>query len=103
MFKIEQNPTIEASVTIIGQGREQTLNVTFRAKTRSEYTALLEGVDYSKSESAVDVVVALIEKWDADKPVSKEAVQMLADHQPGAEWAILTAYTEALAVAKKGN
>lgn len=103
MFKIQQEPKFEASVTIIGQGREQTLNLTFRAKPRSEYTKLLEALDYAKPDTAVDAVVALVEAWDADAPVSKESVAMLADHQPGAEWAIIHAYTEALAVAKKGN
>jgi hypothetical protein len=103
MFQIKQNPTIDVALTITGQGREQTLNLTFKAKTRSEYSTLLGSIDYEKPESAIDLVLALVEKWDADLPLNRESVQLLADHQPGAEWAIVHAYTEALPVARKGN
>ena len=34
MFQIKQNPTFDANITFTGQGREQTLAVTFKAKPR---------------------------------------------------------------------
>lgn len=102
MFKLKANPTIDARVTITGQGREQTLNLTFRHKTRSEYQALWEDVAGDKRKIE-DVLVELIEKWDADANVSVESIRLLQDHQPGADFAILSAYNDALTVARKGN
>lgn len=102
MFKIQSDPTFDAKLTITGQGREQVLNVTFRHKTRTEYMALLQSIADAKMDTA-DAVVSLVEKWDADAPLGVESVRALQDQQPGAEWAILTGYGEALAVARKGN
>jgi hypothetical protein len=103
MFKIKQEAVFPVALTLVGQGREQTLNVNFRAKPRSEYLALLGTVDYAKPETAIAAAVELVESWDADMPVGEEAMKLLAEHQPGAEFAILHAYTEALPVARKGN
>lgn len=102
MFKLQANPTFDAKLTIVGQGREQTLNVTFRHKTRSEYAAMWEDVASDKRKIE-DVLVELIEKWDADAEVSVDSIKLLQDHQPGADFAILSGYNEALTVARKGN
>jgi hypothetical protein len=103
MFQIKQNPTFDANITFTGQGREQTLAVTFKAKPRSEFQALFKKVDFAKSETAVALLAQLIDKWDADMDVSEESLKLLADHQPGAEWALLGAYQESLMVERKGN
>ncbi|HKN46064.1 MAG TPA: phage tail assembly chaperone [Propionibacteriaceae bacterium] len=100
MFKIIPDPTFDATLTLIGQGKEQKLNVTFRHKTKSEYQAMFEAKD--DDELAANVV-SIIEKWDADAPVSVESVKSLLEHQLGAGWAILHGYGEALMVARKGN
>jgi hypothetical protein len=102
MFKIQSNPTFDAALKIVGQGREQTLNVTFRHKTRSEYGDLMKSIAEGKTDTA-DAVLAIVDKWDADAPLSAESVKLLGEHQPGAEWAILTGYGDALTVARKGN
>lgn len=102
MFQIAANPTFDASLKIVGQGREQTLNVTFKHKTTTEYRALLERV--SKSEMTVeDAVLEVVEKWDADMPLTRESITMLRDHQPGADWAILSGFGDSLVVARQGN
>lgn len=102
MFKIAANPTFDAALTIVGQGREQKLNVTFKHKPRAEYLALLESV--GKGETPVsDALLSLLAKWDADAELSAESLALLQEEQPGADWAILSAYGEALAVARKGN
>lgn len=102
MFKIKADPTFDATLTIVGQGREQKLNVTFKHKPRAEYVELLEKV--GKGETPVaDALLSLLAKWDADAELSAKSLALLQEEQPGADWAILSAYGEALAVARKGN
>lgn len=102
MFQIKPNPTFDATLTIVGQGREQKLNVTFKHKTRSEYTAMLQKIADGKLDSA-DALLQIIEKWDADAELNKESIKALQENQPGSDWAVITGYGEALAVARKGN
>lgn len=102
MFKINAEPTFDATLTIVGQGREQQLKVTFRSKTRSDYVAMLENI--SKNEiDVVDALLSIIEKWDADAELSTASIKQLQEQQPGCDWAILTGYGNALGVARKGN
>lgn len=101
-FQIKANPTFDTTLTITGQGREQKLALTYRHKTRTEYSALLKDVSEGKAD-VVDAVLALVENWDADAPLSRESVLLLQEQQPGAEWAIVAEYSNALAVARKGN
>lgn len=102
MFKIKADPTFAASITIIGQGREQTLDVTFRHMPRADYLALLDQVKDGEL-SASDALLKLLDGWNADEKLSKASLDLLQEHQPGAEVAILQAYGQALAVARKGN
>ena len=102
MFHIKAEPTFDACLTIVGQGREQKLNVTFRHKTRTEYSDMLEEMAEGKMEVA-DALLALLDKWDADADLNRENIVALQEHQPGVDWAIITAYGEALKVARKGN
>ena len=102
MFQIKAEPTFDASLTIVGQGREQKLNVTFKHKTRAYYLAMLEKV--SKGElKPTDALLSIIDKWDADAELSAKSLVLLQEQQPGADWAILSGYGDALAVARKGN
>ncbi|HET7592923.1 MAG TPA: phage tail assembly chaperone [Rhodanobacteraceae bacterium] len=102
MFSIEPNPTFKASLVIVGQGREQTLNVVYRHKPRSEYIALLEKVR-SGDVPVADALLQLVESWDADAPLEAGTIEKLQEAQPGVDWAIVSGYTEALTVARKGN
>lgn len=102
MFKIQPAPTFEASITIVGQGREQKLEATFVAFTRTEYGELLKKIADGEAEPA-DVVLKIMQKWNADGPLDKATINLLDEHQPGACWAILTGYGQALTVARKGN
>lgn len=102
MFHIDPNPTFKASLRLHGQGRTQTLNVVYRHKDRDEFTALLESL--SKGDvSAADVVLALVESWDADAPLEPASVERLGKVQPGADMAIIDGYSEALTVARAKN
>lgn len=102
MFHIDAAPTFDSEINIIGQGREQTLKVTFRHMPKSEYIALLGDVRDGKLEPSA-AILKMLEKWDADADLSRESIDRLAEQQPGADWAIITAYSDALGVARKGN
>lgn len=101
-FQIKANPTIDATITIVGQGREQQLNVTYRHKTGKEYDALMKQLEKGKI-TVLDLLLELVERWDADLPISKESLELLAEHQPGADLAIATAYNTARSVERKKN
>jgi hypothetical protein len=102
MFKIQANPTIDAKLTLTGQGREQVLELTFKHLTRSGYLQLVNDVREEKLKPE-DALASVIEKWNADMAVSIEAIKALDEHQPGALMAIINAYGDALVVSRKGN
>lgn len=102
MFRIKPDPTFDATLTIVGQGREQKLSVTFRHKTRTEYAEMLKAIGEGKLDPA-DAILDVVAKWDADADLTRENVKALIEHQPGSEWAILAGYGDALTVARKGN
>ncbi|WP_396615446.1 phage tail assembly chaperone [Lysobacter soli] len=102
MFKIKSEPTFPATITIIGQGREQKLALVFRHRIRTEYADLLQAV--AKGEKTVeDAVLEVVESWEADAELSRDTLVLLDEQQPGACWAILMGYQSALGVARKGN
>lgn len=99
-FKIKQDPTFPGSIKLASMGREQTLNVVFRSKTADEYEALVKNKEDPKGEQAF---LAIVDSWDADLPFNAESVATLNQHQPGAVWAVVLHYGEALMAARKGN
>jgi len=101
-FQVKANPTFDATITIVGQGREQKLAVTFRHKTRSEYAEIVRQAIESSATDA-DIVVQILDKWDADVPLDTAGLKLLDEHQPGATRAIIEAYGEALSVARRKN
>lgn len=103
MFTIRAPETIEATLTITGQGRSQQLELAFKHRTASDYRELLERIDKEGGLTAADAVFESLAKWNADAELTRENVQLLGEHQPGVLWAIMTAYGEALLVARKGN
>lgn len=102
MFKIKSEPTFAATLTIVGQGREQKLPLVFRHRTRTQYADLLKGVAES-TKTLEAAVLDVVDSWEADGELSEDTLKLLDEHQPGACWAILTGYQQALAVARKGN
>ena len=97
MFEIEQAPTFPGSIKIKSLGRVQTMEVTFRAKTRTEYSALV------KDKTGEEVFLELVEKWNVAAPLTKEGVAKLEEHQPGAVWAVIGYYGEQLLASREGN
>lgn len=101
-FKVKAPETIVATVTMVGQGREQKLEVTFRHMLRSEYMDLLQQIREGHLDAAA-AVLRVLSSWDADVPLDADGVGLLQENQPGADWAILMGYGDALGVARKGN
>jgi hypothetical protein len=99
-FKIKQDPTFPGTIKLVSLGREQDLNVTFRAKTASEYDALVKNKEDPRGEAAF---LALVSSWDADMPLDEKSVALLNEHQPGSVWQVVLHYGEALVTARKGN
>lgn len=102
MFKINAEPTFDATLTIIGQGREQVLKLTYRHFTREEYGDKLKAMADGQLDAA-DCILQLVDKWNADGPLDRDTIKRLCSVQPGADWAIITGYGDALTVARKGN
>lgn len=101
-FIIKANPTIDAKISITGQGRTQTLDLTFRHKTADEYSALMAKMEKGKLTTE-GLLLELVERWDADMPFDEAAIRMLRQHQPGADLAIVQAYNEAIQVGRAKN
>lgn len=102
MFTIEANPTFKASLVLVGQGREQTLNVTYRHKDTDEFRALMDAV--AKEEKTVAAaLLELVESWDADAELNADTIAKLQKAQPGVDWAIVEGYSRSVVVARKGN
>ena len=102
MFKIQGDPTIPANVIIVGQGKEQTLELVYHRIPLSRYSEMLAKLGEGALAPS-DAVLELVESWKADAPLNAESLGLLREHQPGAEAAIITAYGDALRVARKGN
>lgn len=105
MFKIQPNPTFEASVKIVSHGESQSLNVTFRAKTVPEYQGILDAIRKDKDPVGAMATgfLSLVEKWDADMDLSKESAIALHNHRPGALMRVIEAYGDQLIAAREGN
>jgi len=101
-FTIKANPTIEAIITIVGQGRKQKLAVTFRHKTSDEYDVLMERLKAGAITTS-ELLLELIAQWDADMPLEEASINVLRQHQPGADLAIMQAFNEALQVEREKN
>ena len=101
-FQIKAPETIPATLTISGQGREQKLKLVYRHKELTAYRELLDKVA-KKEIKPEDAVLEIVESWEADMELSAATIRLLAEQQPGADWAIVEGYGAALAVARKGN
>lgn len=102
MFKIDAEPTFPATLTITGQGREQKLELVFKHMDADAYGELLKAISEEKT-TIEDAILQIVESWKADAPLDKATIAKLRKKQPGADWAILTGYADALRVARKGN
>lgn len=102
MFKIEADPTFPATLTLIGQGREQKLQLVYRYTTPDDYTAMISDIAEDR-RTVSEVILALCESWDADGTLDEASLARLHKARPGVAWAIVAAYGDAMIHARKGN
>lgn len=102
MFTVKAPETIPATLTITGQGREQKLELVYRAKTRDEYQEQVAKLQKGEV-SIAEVIVDLVASWNADVEVDAAGVALIQQEQPGLDLAILLAYGDAHTVNRKGN
>jgi len=102
MFKVKAPETFDATLTIVGQGREQKLKVKYRHLLKDAYKELMDKLAAGEV-SAAQVVLDLVAEWDADVDLDTDGVEMALQHQIGLDTAIIHGYAQAIQVARKGN
>lgn len=102
MFTVKAPERINATLSLEGQGRKQTLKLVYRHKPRKDYAALLDKVGKNKI-SGEDAVLELVESWEADADLTADVLRQLDEDQPGILGAILFGYGKALTVSREGN
>lgn len=102
MFNVIPKPTFPGSLTIIHRGEKQTLPLVFRHKSLTEYQALMDQLREKKA-TLNQVVLQIVDSWEADVILNEEGLELLQEHRPGVVGEIITAYAEALTVSRKGN
>lgn len=102
MFTVKAPEAFKATLTIIGHGREQKLNLTYRHFPADQYQSLFKAVGAGET-TPVQAVLDIVSDWDADAALDTEGVEFAGQQQVGLLWAILQGYQDAIAVARKGN
>lgn len=101
-YQIRSNPTFPASLTLVGQSRKQKLNLVFKHKTQEERDAMYDQLQ-SGEKDLIDILLEVIESWDADVELDRAGLTLLQQHQPGADFGILNGYGQALRVEQEKN
>ena len=102
MFTVKAPERLPASLSITGQGRTQTLKLVYRHTPRSEYSDLLQSIAKDENTPA-EVVLKLVESWEADAELSADVLNKADEDMPGLLWAILSGYGTALTVEREKN
>ena len=102
MFTVKAPETFKATLTIVGHGREQKLNLTYRHKAADDYQALFEQVGKGE-KTPIQAVLDIVAEWDADAELDTAGVEFADKQQIGLVLAILQGYHDSIAVARKGN
>lgn len=102
MFKVKAPEVFEATLTIVGQGREQKLKLKYRHLLKDAYKALVEKLAGGEI-TAAQVILDMVSEWDADVDLDTEGVELALQHQIGLDTAIIHGYAQSIQVARKGN
>lgn len=102
MFKVKAPETFKASLTIVGHGREQKLNLSYRHMTQEAYTALLQRLA-AQETTPTQAILDMVADWDADLALDTAGVDEALQQQIGLDAVIITGYAQAIQVARKGN
>lgn len=105
-------------------GTTGSIQVTYKYRTRSEFGQFIDQMmadagavrgsdpdaEFSMAElmtktagANADYLLEVIEEWNLDEPLSKDAAQQLADEVPAAAMAIMETYRLAITEGRLGN
>ncbi|AUI05873.1 MULTISPECIES: phage tail assembly chaperone [Stenotrophomonas] len=102
MFQVKAPESFKSTLTIVGHGREQKLNLTYRHLSVADYASLLERLG-DDTLSVAQAILDIVMDWDADVALDTAGVELALQQQAGLDGAIIGGYTQALQVARKGN
>lgn len=102
MFTVQAPDTFKAVLTIVGHGREQKLNLTYRHFDADGYQALFKSLAAGE-KTPVDALLELVAEWDADVALDAAGIRYAEQQQIGLVLAIIQGYHDSIAVARKGN
>lgn len=102
MFKLEPNPTFEATVRIpVPGGDAAPLRLVFKHRRKSEVQQLVEA---AAGREDIDLVADIVAGWhDVDAPFDRKHLAALLDAYPAAAGAILQAWGAELSGAAAKN
>lgn len=83
--------TLQVSLTIVGQGTSDKLQLTYHNRKSSEVDAFLE----KEGTLVADVIPYIVESWDTDFPLTQEGVLEAEDEYPGFVNAVLEGFRKA--------
>lgn len=101
-YQVKANPTFPASLTLVGQGRKQKLNLVFKHKSQDERETLFKQLEAGEIDE-IDILLEVTESWDADVGLDRAGLTLLEQQQPSATFAILKGYGMALQVSLEKN
>jgi len=102
MFKVKAPESFDATLRIVGQGRDQKLKLKYRHLLKDDYKALIDKLGAGEATPA-QVVLEMVVEWDADVALDTDGVELALQHQIGLDTAIIHGYSEAIQVARRGN
>ena len=106
MFKLQPNPTFEASITIpVPGGTEGKIKFKFKRLGKKALRDLFASLQEEGNEREdADVIGDIVEGWSGvDTEFSKEALETLCDAYPGATTAIILGYNKEMLEGKVKN
>jgi len=82
--------TLPATLTVVGQGASDKLNVTYHNRKSSDIREKLDS-----GMSMLGLIPYLVSEWDTDFALTEEGVSEFEDEYPGIVQAIMQGYHEA--------
>lgn len=88
---------LRADVTVKNAAEKLLFKVTYVNMKTSEFVSLAQSMTYA------ELLVQLIDQWDAEYPLSTDGFNELEDERPGCLAALVDAYVQTRTVAREGN
>lgn len=98
MLTRKRPDVIPATLTVTGQGETVKFNLTYNNKRVDEVETLIKD-----AEKLEDVVLALVNEWETEYPLTREGVEEMEADRPGIIVAIMVGFHDARRVEKAKN